>query len=154
MTYVCFSIDTPGVIDRVSTLFKGHPKLIVGFNTFLPPGYKIEVHSNDQVCVDSLVDIAGTLGQGTERVCVSVQGYSFKVSRSTPSPTASTTTIGGGTVTNVHSSTLVPNATTGVSPAAGVASMVLAPSAGAVQPPVLAPPASVAVPIGKPVAIM
>ncbi|XP_034946100.1 paired amphipathic helix protein Sin3a isoform X2 [Chelonus insularis] len=42
------SIDTPGVITRVSNLFKGHPELIVGFNTFLPPGYKIEVHSNDQ----------------------------------------------------------------------------------------------------------
>lgn len=37
------SIDTPGVINRVSTLFKGHPDLIVGFNTFLPPGFKIEV---------------------------------------------------------------------------------------------------------------
>lgn len=37
------SIDTPGVINRVSNLFKGHPDLIVGFNTFLPPGYKIEV---------------------------------------------------------------------------------------------------------------
>ena len=31
------------MISRVSTLFKGHPELIVGFNTFLPPGYKIEV---------------------------------------------------------------------------------------------------------------
>ncbi|XP_028417065.1 paired amphipathic helix protein Sin3a-like [Dendronephthya gigantea] len=41
------SIDTPGVISRVSNLFKGHPELIVGFNTFLPPGYKIEVHPND-----------------------------------------------------------------------------------------------------------
>ena len=28
-------------------LFKGHPELIVGFNTFLPPGYKIEVQTND-----------------------------------------------------------------------------------------------------------
>ena len=37
------SIDTPGVIARVSNLFKGHPDLIVGFNTFLPPGFKIEV---------------------------------------------------------------------------------------------------------------
>ena len=37
------SIDTPGVIARVSHLFKGHPELIVGFNTFLPPGYKIEI---------------------------------------------------------------------------------------------------------------
>uniref|UniRef100_A0A8C5GDX5 Paired amphipathic helix protein Sin3a n=1 Tax=Gouania willdenowi TaxID=441366 RepID=A0A8C5GDX5_GOUWI len=36
------SIDTPGVISRVSQLFKGHPDLIMGFNTFLPPGYKIE----------------------------------------------------------------------------------------------------------------
>eukprot|EP01135_Chromosphaera_perkinsii_P004375 Nk52_evm26s279 gene=Nk52_evmTU26s279 len=38
------SIDTPGVIGRVSTLFDGHPDLIRGFNTFLPPGYKIEVN--------------------------------------------------------------------------------------------------------------
>jgi paired amphipathic helix protein Sin3a len=36
------SIDTPGVIDRVSSLFRGHPTLIQGFNTFLPPGYRIE----------------------------------------------------------------------------------------------------------------
>ncbi|KAL5257487.1 hypothetical protein ACHWQZ_G012432 [Mnemiopsis leidyi] len=37
------SIDTPGVITRVSNLFRGRPELISGFNTFLPPGYKIEV---------------------------------------------------------------------------------------------------------------
>ncbi|KAI8370605.1 uncharacterized protein BYT42DRAFT_538182 [Radiomyces spectabilis] len=36
------AIDTPGVIERVSTLFKGYPALISGFNTFLPPGYRIE----------------------------------------------------------------------------------------------------------------
>lgn len=36
------SIDTPGVIERVSTLFSGHPILIQGFNTFLPVGYRIE----------------------------------------------------------------------------------------------------------------
>ncbi|KAK4050161.1 hypothetical protein OIV83_003732 [Microbotryomycetes sp. JL201] len=35
-------IDTPGVIERVSSLFRGHPALIQGFNTFLPPGYRIE----------------------------------------------------------------------------------------------------------------
>ncbi|KAG5894786.1 hypothetical protein JTB14_005222 [Gonioctena quinquepunctata] len=54
------SIDTPGVIQRVSNLFKGFPELIVGFNTFLPPGYKIEVQRNDQ-------------------------GYAFQVSVSMPS---------------------------------------------------------------------
>ncbi len=58
------SIDTPGVIQRVSNLFKGHPELIVGFNTFLPPGYKIEVQANDQ-------------------------GYAFQVSVSVPSPSGS-----------------------------------------------------------------
>ncbi|KAL0268238.1 UNVERIFIED_CONTAM: hypothetical protein PYX00_010266 [Menopon gallinae] len=62
------SIDTPGVIQRVSNLFKGHPELIVGFNTFLPPGYKIEVQSNDQ-------------------------GFAFQVSVSMPSPTAASTTL-------------------------------------------------------------
>lgn len=62
------SIDTPGVIQRVSNLFKGHPELIVGFNTFLPPGYKIEVQSNEQ-------------------------GYAFQVSVSMPSPTAATSTL-------------------------------------------------------------
>ncbi|KAI8353986.1 hypothetical protein BD560DRAFT_408082 [Blakeslea trispora] len=36
------AIDTPGVIKRVSSLFKGHPELISGFNTFLPSGYRIQ----------------------------------------------------------------------------------------------------------------
>lgn len=42
------SIDTPGVIARVSSLFHGHTDLIYGFNMFLPPGYKIEIQSDDQ----------------------------------------------------------------------------------------------------------
>ncbi|CAE6406710.1 unnamed protein product [Rhizoctonia solani] len=36
------AIDTPGVIDRVSSLFNGHTALIQGFNTFLPQGYRID----------------------------------------------------------------------------------------------------------------
>lgn len=60
------SIDTPGVIQRVSNLFKGHPELIVGFNTFLPPGYKIEVQANDQ-------------------------GFAYQVSVSVPSPSGNAT---------------------------------------------------------------
>jgi paired amphipathic helix protein Sin3a len=60
------SIDTPGVIQRVSNLFKGHPELIVGFNTFLPPGYKIEVQANDQ-------------------------GFAYQVSVSVPSPSGNQT---------------------------------------------------------------
>jgi paired amphipathic helix protein Sin3a len=36
-------IDTAGVIQRVKQLFKGHRELILGFNTFLPKGYEIEL---------------------------------------------------------------------------------------------------------------
>lgn len=42
-----YRIDTPGVIDRVSSLFTGHPELIQGFNTFLPPGFRIECGTGD-----------------------------------------------------------------------------------------------------------
>uniref|UniRef100_A0A8C9U0E9 Paired amphipathic helix protein Sin3a n=1 Tax=Scleropages formosus TaxID=113540 RepID=A0A8C9U0E9_SCLFO len=46
-----FNVHSTQVISRVSQLFKGHPDLIMGFNTFLPPGYKIEVQTNDLVNV-------------------------------------------------------------------------------------------------------
>lgn len=36
-------VDTPGVIKRVSQLFRGYNNLILGFNTFLPDGYKISM---------------------------------------------------------------------------------------------------------------
>jgi paired amphipathic helix protein Sin3a len=44
------SINTPGVIDRVKTLFKGYNKLILGFNTFLPEGegFKIELSPEEE----------------------------------------------------------------------------------------------------------
>ena len=45
LTYEC-RIDTPGVIERVSLLFHGHPELIQGFNTFLPVGYRIDCSTN------------------------------------------------------------------------------------------------------------
>ncbi len=43
LIYVFFnaSVDTPGVIEGVSNLFRGFPRLVNGFNTFLPPGYLI-----------------------------------------------------------------------------------------------------------------
>eukprot|EP00536_Pseudo-nitzschia_multiseries_P005159 jgi/Psemu1/254267/estExt_Genewise1Plus.C_940008 len=34
-------VDTPGVIEEVSKLFRGNNHLILGFNKFLPDGYKI-----------------------------------------------------------------------------------------------------------------
>ncbi|XP_007669066.1 paired amphipathic helix protein Sin3b isoform X3 [Ornithorhynchus anatinus] len=49
------SIDTPGVIRRVSQLFHEHPDLIVGFNAFLPLGYRIEIPKNGKLNVQSSV---------------------------------------------------------------------------------------------------
>lgn len=40
------SLDTPGVIKRVANLFQGREELIVGFNAFLPHGYRIELGSD------------------------------------------------------------------------------------------------------------
>ena len=38
-------IETPTVINRVVALFKGRLALIQGFNTFLPPGHRIECYA-------------------------------------------------------------------------------------------------------------
>lgn len=60
-------IDTPGVIERVSTLFKGHPTLISGFNTFLPPGYRIECSTDprepDLITVTTPSGVTTTTGR-------------------------------------------------------------------------------------------
>jgi paired amphipathic helix protein Sin3a len=45
------SIDTPGVIERVSQLFNMHQDLIQGFNTFLPPGYRIDTNNDGSIVV-------------------------------------------------------------------------------------------------------
>ena len=42
-TFKTQQIDTPGVIRQVSSLFQGNKRLVLGFNTFLPEGYKIEL---------------------------------------------------------------------------------------------------------------
>ncbi|XP_036158475.1 paired amphipathic helix protein Sin3b isoform X3 [Myotis myotis] len=47
------SIDTPGVIRRVSQLFHEHPDLIVGFNAFLPLGYRIDIPKNGKLNIQS-----------------------------------------------------------------------------------------------------
>ena len=80
------SIDTPGVIGRVSKLFRGRPELISGFNTFLPPGYKIEVQSsgggNNNQAFNVTLNISssgGTNGSANRvsvyQICVTIQSY-------------------------------------------------------------------------------
>ena len=57
------SIDTPRVIQRVSMLFHGHSELIEGFNTFLPPGYRIEILSDTRQDVITVTTPMGVLTQ-------------------------------------------------------------------------------------------
>jgi paired amphipathic helix protein Sin3a len=60
------AIDTPGVIERVSNLFNGHPALIQGFNTFLPPGYRIECGTDDNPDTIRVTTPSGTMTQSLQ----------------------------------------------------------------------------------------
>ncbi|CAO3665162.1 unnamed protein product [Umbelopsis ramanniana] len=70
------AIDTPGVIERVSTLFRGHPALISGFNTFLPPGYRIEcsLDINDQDVIKVTTPTGTTTTKGGALLHLSREG--------------------------------------------------------------------------------
>ncbi|KAK7044945.1 hypothetical protein R3P38DRAFT_3177166 [Favolaschia claudopus] len=60
-------IDTPGVIERVSTLFHGNRVLIQGFNTFLPMGYRIDVSKNPaEPHIITVTTPSGTTTQTTQ----------------------------------------------------------------------------------------
>jgi paired amphipathic helix protein Sin3a len=50
------AIDTPGVMEHVSKLFRGNNKLILGFNTFLPDGFKIDLKVRTTKVVENRVE--------------------------------------------------------------------------------------------------
>ncbi|KAL5533623.1 hypothetical protein ACEPAG_83 [Sanghuangporus baumii] len=68
-------IDTPGVMDRISSLLRGHNDLIQEFNKFLPPGYTI---SCAPVASDTAVISSGTsldeIHNGSDRGRQETQG--------------------------------------------------------------------------------
>ncbi|KAF8336326.1 uncharacterized protein EI90DRAFT_3119621 [Cantharellus anzutake] len=78
------SIDTPGVIDRVSTLFTGHPSLIQGFNTFLPAGYRIECSQDGQ---DTNVIVTTPTGTTTTTAGSGISNLSRVASGAEKNPT-------------------------------------------------------------------
>ncbi|KAK9074669.1 hypothetical protein SSX86_007267 [Deinandra increscens subsp. villosa] len=41
-------VNKDGVIARAKELFEGHPKLMLGFNTFLPKGYEADLSQEDE----------------------------------------------------------------------------------------------------------
>lgn len=86
------NIDTPGVIERVSNLFKGYPILIQGFNTFLPQGYRIDCTDNP----DDPIKVTTPMGSSTihdTNVEVASNPVSKVVSSSSIAPTPVPSTI-------------------------------------------------------------
>uniref|UniRef100_A0A146LA21 Paired amphipathic helix protein Sin3a n=3 Tax=Lygus hesperus TaxID=30085 RepID=A0A146LA21_LYGHE len=103
-------IDTPGVIARVSHLFKGYPELISGFNTFLPPGYKIEVQAND-TGYSLQVSVSNPLGHQTMTEIpplTPTQQHSVVVTNQTNKPPTNYTSVVGGSSTVVTTTNVVP----------------------------------------------
>ena len=115
------AIDTPGVIERVSTLFNGHPELIQGFNTFLPPGYRIECGTHDD---PNSIRVTTPMGTTTSQmtsmpnhISGGMNGHSAESSRLSPRPNYSENTyrtIGGNwlhpaQVDNLPEGTFSPN---------------------------------------------
>jgi paired amphipathic helix protein Sin3a len=63
-------IDTPGVIQQVSQLFRGYNKLILGFNAFLPDGYKIELPRDGDNATMTVTTPSGTSATIAPPVCL------------------------------------------------------------------------------------
>ncbi|XP_058068404.1 paired amphipathic helix protein Sin3-like 4 [Magnolia sinica] len=63
-------INTTGVVMGVKELFKGHPNLILGFNTFLPEGYQITLDDEPPLKKNaiSFVDKVKTRFQNDDQV--------------------------------------------------------------------------------------
>lgn len=78
------SIDTPGVINRVSELFAGHPNLIQGFNTFLPPGYRIECGAGNDPNTIRVTTPMGTTVQSIAGRGAQTDGHGGPVGGSQP----------------------------------------------------------------------
>jgi paired amphipathic helix protein Sin3a len=53
-------LTTPGVIRRVSELFRGHTNLIMKFNRFLPPGYRIDESTIAAAEAEEAASMAGS----------------------------------------------------------------------------------------------
>ncbi|CAH2047457.1 unnamed protein product [Thlaspi arvense] len=54
-------VDTNGVIARVKELFKGYDDLLLGFNTFLPRGYKITLPEKKPVDFEEAIEFVNKI---------------------------------------------------------------------------------------------
>lgn len=92
-TFKTQQIDTLEVIHRVSTLFQGNRRLVLGFNTFLPEGYKIEIPEDGHGPQVPVYRVPGSNAthslQDTIRVGVSAPASSIRIPPQQPNVAAS-----------------------------------------------------------------
>ena len=58
--WVC-RVNTDGVIEKVKELFKGYDDLLLGFNTFLPKGYRITLPEKKPVAFEEAIDFVNKI---------------------------------------------------------------------------------------------
>lgn len=69
LSHVGCRVTTDGVIERIKVLFKGYTDLLLGFNTFLPKGYRIIVPEEEKPKIR--VDFKDAIGFVTKiKVCL------------------------------------------------------------------------------------
>ena len=87
------NIDGPGAVNRVSKLFTDYSDIIVGYNIFIPPGYKIEVQANGQIHVHQPGQAVTSLSSGSGAAAASQTGANSAADapRAVPSSTPITT---------------------------------------------------------------
>ncbi|KAG2288538.1 hypothetical protein Bca4012_030591 [Brassica carinata] len=54
-------VNTDGVIEKVKELFKGYDDLLLGFNTFLPKGYRITLPEKKPVAFEEAIDFVNKI---------------------------------------------------------------------------------------------
>ncbi|KAG8689002.1 Transcriptional regulatory protein sin3 [Ceratobasidium sp. 423] len=71
-------IDIPSVIERVLALFNGHITLIQAFNTFLPPGHRIDCAVERDYNLITITTPSGTTTQSHRRSASRPDGEEIK----------------------------------------------------------------------------
>lgn len=145
------------MIDRVSTLFHGHPKLIQGFNTFLPPGYRIECQNTG---TENLITVTTPTGTVSHQPGGFAAAYSSRFKKTTSPPVAapaapaiSASAVPGSSASMNQSSTPSnprSNTATAIEPKASTSSAAPAQGTAGTSSASTAAPAAVSLPANPP----
>lgn len=106
---------------QVSTLFRGHPALIQGFNTFLPPGYRIEcsVGTSQEEGGVTTITVTTPMGMTTRTQVTGTSAAPASASTPARAPATSTSTAPKSTAAPSSSSAAQKDGKLGAAAAGG-----------------------------------